>query len=243
MKSDCPRPVVSNRICGGITMRRALICSICAIGLAYPASVDADSPKKLKGAYAFTGTASCLWAPGWDPAFPPPSSFPLPNSGFDGNLRPNPISPPAPTGTFTDFTSSDDVEGIAIFNGDGTGTVTGTSVSIAHRPTPGPIGYPNFARGASSSTFQASFTYTVNSDDTFDRQLAGPLTGTVLTGGRAGQTFSINTIPLTGLISKDGKTLTIASIVPTVETVTYSTSEIWPRICHRSRVLIKMDKD
>jgi hypothetical protein len=83
----------------------------------------------------------------------------------------------------------------------------------------------------------------VNSDDTFTVTLAAPQTGTFLTGPRTGQTFSVNTIPLTGLISKDGNTLTLASVVPTVEIISYSDGDIWPRICHRSRVLIKMDKD
>jgi hypothetical protein len=48
---------------------------------------------------------------------------------------------------------------------------------------------------------------------------------------------------MTGLISKDGNTLTLASVVPAVETVTFSNGDVWPRICHRSRVLIKIDKD
>ena len=217
-------------------MRRALICSICVIGLAYTGSADAASPKKLKGAYAFTGSASCLFAPGSDPGPGNPTpGVALPNSGFNANLQ--------PLVNATAFSSSFSVEGIRIFNANGTGTVTGTSLNTTERPTPGPTGYPNFPSGASSSTFSASFTYTVNSDDTFDVQLAGPLTGTFLTGPRTGQTFSIDTILLTGLISKDGNTLTLASVVPTVETITFSNGEVWPRICHRSRIHVKMDKD
>jgi hypothetical protein len=82
----------------------------------------------------------------------------------------------------------------------------------------------------------------------------GTYTETFVTGGRAGQTATIDAIPqVTGLISQDGKTLilvadpTIAppdpnagAFIPTVETVTYSNGDVWPQICHRSRVLIKL---
>jgi len=198
--------------------------------------VDAASPKKLKGEYAFTGTASCLFAPGSDPGpVNPTPGVALPNSGFNAKLQ--------PLVNATAFSGSNSVEGIRIFNADGTGTLTGTAVFTTERPTPGPTGYPSFPSSAGSNTFSASFKYTVNSDDTFDVELVGPLTGTHLTGPRAGQTFSIDTIPLTGLISKKGDTLTLASVVPTIETITFSNGDVWPRICHRSRVLIKMDKD
>jgi hypothetical protein len=83
----------------------------------------------------------------------------------------------------------------------------------------------------------------INSDDTFDTQMVGPITGTFLSGPRTGQTSSFDRPPLTGLISKNGDTLTLASVVPAVETVTFSNGDVWPRVCHRSRVLFKMDKD
>ena len=220
-------------------MRHALISSlsaVCAIAFVSAGGAEAASPKKLKGEYAFTGTASCLFAPGSDPgpSNPTPGTA-LPNSGFNAKLQ--------PLFNGTTFVSSFSVEGVTVFNGDGTGTFKGTSVSITERPTPGPTGYPNFPTSAASNTFEASFSYVVNADDTFDTQLVGPLTGTFLSGPRTGQTTSIDRPPMTGLISKDGNTLTLASVVPTAETVTFSNGDVWPRICHRSRVLIKMDKD
>ena len=220
-------------------MRRALITSIsaiCAIGLVHPGGADAASPKKLKGEYAFTGTASCLFAPGSDPgpANPTPG-VPLPNAGFNAKQQ--------PLVNATAFVTSFSVEGVTVFKNDGTGTFKGTSVSITERPTPGPTGYPNFPASVASNTFEGAFTYVVNGDDTFDTQMAGPLTGTVLSGPRTGQTTSSDRPPMTGLISKDGNTLTSASVVPAVETVIFSNGDVWPRICHRSRVLIKMDKD
>jgi hypothetical protein len=47
----------------------------------------------------------------------------------------------------------------------------------------------------------------------------------------------------TGLISKNGKTLTIATLMPGVETQTFSNGDVELRICHRSRVFIKLDTD
>jgi len=214
----------------------ASISALCAIGLVHWGSAEAASPKTLKGEYAFTGTASCLFAPGSDPGpgNPTPGKA-LPNSGFNANFQ--------PLVNATAFVTSFSVEGVTVFNNDGTGTFKGTSVSLTERPTPGPTGYPSFPASASSNTFEGSFTYVVNSDDSFDTQMAGLLTGTVLAGPRTGQTTSVDRPPLTGLISKDGNTLTLASVVPAVETVTFSNGDVWPRICHRSRVLIKMDKD
>src|SRR5262245_48432453 len=162
-------------------MQRVLVGFVCAFGLAYGGSADAASPKKLKGEYAFTGTASCLFAPGSDPgpANPTPGVA-LPNSGFNANLQ--------PLVNATAFSVSFSVEGVTVFNGDGTGTYKGTSVLTTERPTPGPTGYPSFPASASSTTFAASFTYVVNADDTFDTTLVGLQTGTFLTGPRTGQT-------------------------------------------------------
>lgn len=217
-------------------MQRALVGCVCAIGLAYCGGADAASPKKLKGEYAFTGSTSCLFAPGSDPGpVNPNPGVALPNAGFNASNQ--------PLVNATAFSVSNSVEGIRTFNADGTGTVKATSVANTERPTPGPTGFPSFPASASSSAFTASFTYTVNSDDTFEVKLVGPLVSTFLTGPQAGQTFTVSPIPLTGLISKNGDMLTLASVTTTVETYTFSNGNVWPAICHRSRVLIKMDKD
>ena len=135
--------------------------------------------EKAQRTFAFTGTSSCLFAPGSDPGpVNPTPGTALPNSGFNAATL-------QPLVNATAFSSSNSVEGVRIFNGDGTGTVTGTNVSTTERPTPGPTGYPNFPASASSNTFTADFTYVVNSDGTFTTQLAGPMTGTFLTGPRS----------------------------------------------------------
>jgi hypothetical protein len=131
--------------------------------------------------------------------------------------------------------------GVRRFNGDGTGTVSATEVGIVMRPTPGPTGYPSFPPDASSAQIQYSFTYTFNPNGTFATSLSGPLSGTFLAGPRSGQTFSIPDLPqFLGVPSQDFSTIVLAEPAPMVETVTYSNGDVWPRICHRSRVLIRI---
>src|SRR3989442_1690359 len=83
------------------------------------------------------------------------------------------------------FTLSSSTQGIRTFNGDGTGTGQSRSVSVTHPDAPVTLG------GAGSSDTQASFTYTVAPDRTVTVVSSGPVTGTVFTGTRAGQTFTI----------------------------------------------------
>lgn len=231
-------------------MQRMLMLSTSVIAMTWAANAVADSPN-LKGAYGFTGTAACLVAPGSTggtmPKSNPTPGIALPNSGFQTDLRPN-----DPTSAFS---HSNAVEGIRTFNGDGTGTVRGTSVGTTVRPTPGPNGYPHFPPSAGSSKFSYKFTYTVNGDGSWtDMMVPGSYTETFVTGPRstqnsansAYQTATVDAIPpVTGLISQDGKTLISVAdplsggaFVPTVETVSYSNGDVWPQICHRSRVLI-----
>jgi hypothetical protein len=123
------------------------------------------------------------------------------------------------------------MQGMRTFNGDGTGTVKSRSVNVT------------LAVGASSSDTQASFTYTVASNRTFT-VVSGQVTGTVLTGRRAGQTFTIDSFPvLTGLIPLDRKTLTLATEEPTIAVVTFNDGipTIRHRICHQSAILLKFN--
>jgi hypothetical protein len=222
-------------------MRRVVSISVSILAMTWAAAAAADSPN-LKGAYGFTGTAACLVAPGTIAALPnggnPTPGVPLPGSGFQADLRPNDAGP-----TSDAFSHSFSVEGIRTFNGDGTGTVKGTSVGITVRPTPGPFpAYPHFPASAGSSNFSYSVTYTVNGDGSWSSKMVpGSFSETFLTGPRAGQTATVDGIPqIDGLISQDGKTLTAAHLTTAVETMTYSNGDVWPEICHRSRVLIKL---
>ena len=127
------------------------------------------------------------------------------------------------------FTFSFSTQGIRTFHGDGTGTVHSRSVSVTHPATPITIDY------------QASFTYIVAPDRTVT-VVSGPVTGTVFTGSRARQTFTLDPFPvLTGLIALDDKSLTLASEEPTVEVQTFSNGDVHYRICHRSSILLKLN--
>src|SRR5215470_7114045 len=138
----------------------------------------------------------------------------------------------------TTFSASDAAEGVRSFHGNCTGTFTVHTTTTTIPPTVG------FLPSASSSESSASFTCTV-ADDTFTAQnVPGTDTGTVLTGPRAGQTFKVEGIPAaTGLISANRHTLVTSILTPGVETITYSNGDVEHRICHRSRVYIKLDND
>jgi hypothetical protein len=187
-------------------MRRFLILSVSAFVFTWATTnVFAASPN-LKGDYAFTGTAACM-----DSTTP-----------FNPNFTP-------PDGTFGQSWA---VLGIRTFNGDGTGTVKGSSMGIT---------FPALHEGAGSDDFQFSFTYAVNSDGSWTSSIVGNVTGTVTSGPRATQTFTVANFPAqTGFSSQNNSTLTAATLTPTVETVTYSNGDVHYRICHRSRVLTKI---
>jgi hypothetical protein len=224
-------------------MRRAsahLLASVGAIALSMlvgAASATAqDVRPSLQGAFGFTGTAACLVAPGssTSPTNPTPGTA-LPNSGFDSSLQPI---------DGKSFSRSFSVEGIRTFHGDGTGTVRGTGVTVAVPPTPGPAGsgYPTFSPSASLEKFSYQFTYTVNADGSWTADtVPGTYNGSFLTGPRTGQTYTVENFPtFSGLISADGQTLTAAHLTTTVETNVFSNGDVWPMICHRSRVFIKL---
>jgi len=253
----------------GESMQRVLMLSASFVAMTWAAVAAADSPN-LKGAYGFTGTAACLVAPGHvgDPNTPPPLNNPTPgvalaNSGFQADLRPNDAVPGSTTAAFS---HSNAVEGIRTFNGDGTGTVKGTSVGITIRPTPGPDGFPHFPPSAGSAVFSYSFHYIVNGDGSWTATMdPGSYHEEFVTGPRStqnplnatNQTATVDAIPpVTGLISQDGKTLILVAdkvdtpaqqssaygFTPAVEIVTYSNGDVYPQICHRSRVLISLPK-
>lgn len=144
-------------------------------------------------------------------------------SGFNPDLTPK-----GPSNV-----SSFNVQGVITFNGDGTGTEQARNVVVIHSILPS--GTPSVR----SDEFTTPFTYTVAPDRTFTL-LFGPIEGTELTGTRAGQTFTIPSVPAVGLIAKGGKSATLATDTPNVEVITFSTGERFPRICQRSRVLLKI---
>jgi len=224
----------------------AFAISLSLLALGYAASAAADAPK-LRGSYGFTGGAECLVAQGYagSPSGPPIANptpgVAFPNSGFQPNLRPNDVL----TGPSEAYAYHFGVEGIRKFNGDGTGTVKGTAVSVTVRPTPGPGGYPHFPPAAGSADFAFSFTYTVGSDGSWTATMVpGSYSENHLTGPRAGQTSTVDAIPpVAGMISQDGGTLVAAQVTTVVETHTFSNGDVEPQICDRTRVYIKLQDD
>src|SRR3954468_23321735 len=103
-------------------MYREFALSVSVATLAWAGTAAADS-LKLKGAYAFTGTAACLVAPGHvgDANVPPQLPNPTPgvalaNSGFNAQFQPidnGPLQPPpgAPNSPSQNFSRSFAVEG------------------------------------------------------------------------------------------------------------------------------------
>jgi hypothetical protein len=175
-----------------------------------------------QGRLRLTGTINCLVAPGTGPATP---GMPRANAGFNANLT------PIDGGVFSNPGSS---EGIYSLDGHGNGTAKWTTVGVNPPPS----------SNAGSSAVSYSFTYTVNGDGSWKTDsVPGSFIITFLTGGRVGQTATIDKVPLVGLIGEGAKVLTLAAVEPTVETATYSNGDVQPRICHRSRVLVKMQSD
>lgn len=172
------------------------------------------APPSLKGQYAFTGESSCLIST------TVMAGTPQTNSGFTADLKAKGPS----------FVDSFSVHGVRTFNGDGTGTVVGTSVAIT---------YDNVSPSASSQDFQFSFTYTMQPDGTFTSHVVpGSFLGTIVAGPRTGQTVTVDDFSLNGATSQDGKSITLATDTPAVETHSFSNGDVQERICHRSRVLV-----
>lgn len=174
------------------------------------------APPQIKGQYAFTGEASCL-------ASTTVSGGTLVTpSGFNPDL----------TVKGHDFVISYSVQGVRRFNGNGTGTVTGKTVSIS---------YNNATPNAGSHTFTFDFTYVVAADGTVTTDMVpGTYQGLYIAGPRTGQTVTVDNIELDGIISINNMTLTLATSAPTIETHTFSNGDVHQQICHRSRVLTWM---
>jgi hypothetical protein len=201
-------------------MQRVLIMSVSAVVLTWGANAVA-APQNLKGDYAFTSSSACI-------AVAPPNTFNSVNGGFTphsntAGLEDNQVT----------FGESSATEGVKTFLGNGNGTNKSSSMSIT---------FPAKNEGAGSSDSTYPFTYKVNLDGTWTQQ-EGTTNGTVTTGPRKGQTFTVTGVPVfTGRISQDGKTLTLASLTPGVETVTYSNGNVQLRVCHRSTVLTSISQ-
>ena len=201
-------------------MKRTFVWAVSVATLIGVGTANAASPK-LKGEYAFTGSAACL----------------VSGTPFNANLTPS---------SFTVSTSFS-VVGIRTFNGDGTGTIKGRSVSINPPPVTNtnttPPTTPLGGISANNSDFTASFTYSIDSAGLLTTQLVpGSFLGTGI-GPSAGSTFTVDNFSLVGMMSVNNETIVLATpqAAEEIQTITPTVGAPFNRyrICHRSRVLIR----
>lgn len=176
----------------------------------------------LKGEYIYSGgSANCVFAP-----------F---GGGFNSNLQPVDGFGNLVQG----FTSSNSVNGVRVFNGDGTGYFKGRSVSIG-------------AGGAGALTFEGKFTYVLGSDHSITIYSDGDSTGESLIGNPAniGKFALSNVPPLVGRVSEDLEHIVVLSSLSLTEAVEVSTQfddngnviRISSRICYRDRSMTKLKR-
>ena len=120
--------------------------------------------------------------------------------------------------------------GTRIYNGDGTGTSSQSSVNIFDNEATN-----SFAAG--TSELNCNLTYVVNPDLSFTEESA--CTGTVLTGSLAGETF-VSGGMLQGQISPKGDILIYSDTDDNVQTITLSGAGQFLRICGLSGTAIKL---
>jgi hypothetical protein len=135
------------------------------------------------------------------------------------------------TGSVSEFVRS----GSYMFNADGTGTLTFYSMNITFSDT---------AASAGAAQSKEQFHYTVVGD-VLTIAGGGTSSGASTVGPRAGQTFTVtNTPTLTGWISRGSEklhTLTLTTLTPVVETITYSAPPSpYNRICGVTDTLVTL---
>jgi hypothetical protein len=175
---------------------------------------------KLKGHYAVAGAQTCLTAP----------------SGFANDGKGNPTI----ANGNDSVASANNFEGRYTFNGDGTGSISGTFVSIL---PPAPDSR-NLKAVVGAGTFSYSLTYTPVANNSFNITMApGTYQGMINSGPRAGQQFTIDSAHRVFQVSNDQTHGTVATTTPDVEHITYSdpshTSQA--RICFVSGSLVRLD--
>lgn len=199
------------RLAGPIGIAPLLLIALALAGGSL-ALADDHLNAQLHGEYAFTQIHFCVQTNVPGEVFGP--SFAVPSHG-------------ATTRTLSN-------EGVLTFNGDGTGTFAGKTLSI-NQTGPGAI-------PVSEADFICPLTYTVNPDGSFTTQLG--CSGTILSGAGAGSTYTISGMGLTGQLGRGGQIFIANDTNPNVETFTFTppggTTLFFERICGRSQTAIRM---
>jgi hypothetical protein len=174
---------------------------------------------KLKGPYAVAGTQMCLTAP----------------SGFVNDSKGNPTI----ANGNDSLATVNNFQGRFSFNGDGTGSVTGTFVTIVPLP---PDSRAALKATASAGTFSYSFTHTPVANNSFNSTLKpGTYQGMINYGPRAGQQFTVDPINRVYQVANDQRSGTVATTTPDVEHITFSDHTSQARICFVSGSLVRLD--
>ncbi len=144
-------------------------------------------------------------------------------AGFNANL-----TPAGPSSV-----QSSSVGGSVTLNADGTGTGQFTELILTHPPAS--------SVGASSTAYSVAFTYTIADDGTLTVTFTS-VSGQIVTGPLAGSSFNLIPPPLSGRVARDGTTILLSSIEPTIEYLHIVSGPTIPRICHRTRVQIPIHR-
>jgi hypothetical protein len=174
---------------------------------------------KLKGHYAVAGTQMCLTAP----------------SGFANDSKGNPTI----ANGNDSVASANNFQSRYTFNGDGTGSISGTFVTIV---PPAPDN--NLKAVVSEGTFSYSISYTPVANNSFNVTMApGTYQGMINSGPRAGQQFTIDSGHRVFQVSNDQTHGTVATTTPDVEHITFSdpSHTSLARICFVSGSLVRLD--
>jgi hypothetical protein len=199
-----------------LALKLTVVAAFATVATLPLAAQDRDAHRDwIKGTYFATGDNGCLLSP----------------AGFYTDPGPTQFTPEGPS-----LVQSSSVQGTLKINPDGTGSGEFEELIITHPPAT--------SAGASSSKYSVPFTYTVAEDGTLT-VVFGTLKGELLTGSSAGLCFTLSPPPLTGRITRDKSTMLLSNTDPTVETLTLMTCsgvivKELPRICHRSRVLVRV---
>lgn len=172
----------------------------------------------LRGDYAFSGDASCIAS----------------STGFSGSFALKPYS-----------AYSYSVEGVRRFNGDGTGTISGRTITINNGNNGAGIGPVVMGK------FTATFNYTVALDHSIHID-TGLLKNVQTVGPNPGATGFTKGMSFDGHVSQDFNTITVATAAPDPNHPELSLEYGYPTTdttgnpaetiaCHRSRVMVKID--
>lgn len=211
-------------------MRRISVCSISvlALTLATAAIAQADDQQKnrnaqLKGPYALTGTIECIVSgTPWNPNLTP-TSFAISTRGT--------------------------LVGVQTFNGDGTSTFKVRSdflnpPPVTNGPTPPNTPLGGISAGANDATAQIAYNIDNAGLLSMDLVPGTLLQATTVAGPGVGSSFTLDHHALSGMVSRDKKTIVLATVDPVMETQTITPAVGSPfvryRVCIRTTVLTQI---